>query len=144
MFGGNNNEFEVNLFSGPYHCKVTKFNKCVSNSDTANVVFHNKPAPPVLTVNGFKLSTTGFILYEWYVNGNIISGSMNSTHIATVNGYYYVVGIDNNGCSVTSNSVDVVGVGLPDHNNVSENYTLSTQDTILKNKLNKTNFPIKK
>jgi hypothetical protein len=47
------------------------------------------PATPVITQSGNLLSTTGgFASYQWFLNGNPISGATSSSHNATQDGNY--------------------------------------------------------
>jgi hypothetical protein len=46
-------------------------------------------------------------VYQWFLNGNIISGATGSTYVATQVGLYSVQGMDANGCLLTSNSINV-------------------------------------
>lgn len=70
--------------------------------------------PPAITQNGNVLSTGTYLSYQWYLNGNAISGATNSTHNATQPGNYTVQVSMDCGCSnVASQEVFVVGNNEP-------------------------------
>ncbi len=68
------------------------------------------PLPsPVITQSGNVLSAGGsFSSYQWYLNGNLITGAASSAHTALQGGNYYVVVADGNGCQGQSNTIGFV------------------------------------
>ncbi|MFN8309596.1 MAG: immunoglobulin domain-containing protein [Chitinophagales bacterium] len=73
---------------------------------------------PIIVANGPDLSTAAtFSNYEWSLNGNAISGAVNSQYTATQNGVYSVRVHDQFGCAATSADYQFTGVGI---SNVSD------------------------
>ncbi|MFY8133280.1 MAG: T9SS type A sorting domain-containing protein, partial [Bacteroidia bacterium] len=70
------------------------------------------PATPSISRNGNVLSTNATAGIQWYYNGNIIAGSTSSTININQNGLYYVVVTNAAGCSSTSLTLQVTGVGI--------------------------------
>lgn len=81
----------------------TDANGC-TNSDTVSVFILPPPSIPVISRNVDTLMSTPASTYQWYFNGNPISGATNQTYIVTQNGQYYVVITDTNGCSAFSST----------------------------------------
>jgi len=113
--GQTSSTLAVSVFPSKYFVKVESLPECISTSDLARVTIHDKPAAPGLVAIGHDLyATSGFSTYEWYLNGNIISGSSDSVHTAVSNGLYHVKAIDSNGCFGISDSVEIITVGIED------------------------------
>lgn len=55
----------------------------------------------------------GYTSYQWFLNGNAISGETNQTHTAVTTGNYYCVVTTPAGCIVTSNIASIVVNPLP-------------------------------
>ena len=98
--------------AGNYYVTVTDNANCTSTSNHVAVsVF---PAPSVsVSVNGDTLSAFNATAYQWYLNGNEITGATDSTYIATQSGSYTVQVADANGCTALSNQLQVV-TGITD------------------------------
>ena len=60
--------------------------------------------------NGDTLSAFNGIAYQWYLNGQIISGATSPTYIALVPGSYQVLITDSNGCQASSSALLVSGI----------------------------------
>src|SRR5205085_2130825 len=50
----------------------------------------------------------GAVSYQWYINGNMITGGTDYFYVATQGGNYNVVATDANGCEVEAAIFDVV------------------------------------
>lgn len=100
--------------SGAYYVKSI-VNSCKSRADTTIAVVHPKPAKPVITLNGSMLESTNAVIYQWYLNGNIINGATFKLYKPVQNGNYTVVVTDANGCTNESDPYNYNGIGLP-HN----------------------------
>ena len=68
---------------------------------TDYITVFQQPAPQSIMQNGDTLfANTGATSYQWYFNGNSISGATNYFHVALASGDYNVVATDSNGCEV--------------------------------------------
>jgi hypothetical protein len=97
--------------SGSYQA-ITTTNGCSDTSSAISVVNNPLPATPSISRNGNVLSTNATSGIQWYYNGNIIAGSTSSTININQNGLYYVVVTNAAGCSATSLTLQVTGVGI--------------------------------
>jgi PKD repeat protein/N-acetylneuraminic acid mutarotase len=84
-------------------------------TDTDTLVLNNymtvypSPAAQGILQNGDTLfANAGAVSYQWYHDGNIISGATEYFYIASEGGSYNVVATDNNGCEVEAVIFDVV------------------------------------
>ena len=59
-------------------------------------------------------ASSGFVSYQWKLNGSNIPSANAQTYTATTNGNYTVAVTDANGCSETSAITNVMGVGIND------------------------------
>lgn len=112
LLGNTSNTFNVQWFSGKYYVKVRRSQACVTLSDTANVEVLNVPDPPSITVNGDTLTTNGFSYYLWHLSGIVVQADSSNTYTVSQNGKYWVTGIDSNGCRASSDTVNLIGVGI--------------------------------
>jgi hypothetical protein len=99
--------------AGNYYLTVTDLGNCTATSN--HVAFHVYPLPPVsISVNGDTLTAYNAITYQWYLNGNVISGATSNIYIAHQTGDYTVAVSDSNGCIATSTKVNIVTTGVAD------------------------------
>ena len=111
------------LFSDAWiYLHATDSNGCQA-LDSAWVLVHPSPPQPLVLQQGDTLSSTGFLGYQWVLNGSLIAGATNSSYVVQQAGTYWVLGTDGNGCTVQSDSVDVVLTGR--HFMASPTYLLS-------------------
>lgn len=110
-------DFAVNAVSGII--TVTGTNMCGSGtiSPAFNVTVLPKPVPPVITVDGFTLSSNYAEGNQWYYNGAIITSGTGQILEAAYSGWYWdIVSID--GCSSdSSNNIYMVVTGLDEKGN---------------------------
>ena len=98
--------------SGDYYVTVTEAGGCTASSNHITVNVY--PSPPVsISVNGDTLSAYNAVGYQWYLNGQALTGDTTNMIVVTQNGTYTVVVTDSNGCGATSSGryVDVSGIG---------------------------------
>lgn len=73
-----------------------------SASDTTTINVYPAPMTPMITQSGNVLTSTSALSYQWYLNGNPISGATNQTLTIPSDGNYTVVTTDANGCEAES------------------------------------------
>ena len=106
------NAISVITHSGDDSIGVVAIKSC--NTDTTWLSVHVHPAPvPVITLSGVTFTTTiPFASYQWYVNGTLIPGANAQSHIATIDGTYYVTVTDTNGCTASSDTLHVLNTAV--------------------------------
>ena len=78
-------------------------------SDVTPVVVANAATPSVTQVaDSLVCSITTATAYQWYFNGNTISGATNKTYKPTTAGSYYVTTTDSYGCTRASANINYV------------------------------------
>jgi hypothetical protein len=110
--------------AGTYNVKlkVTDAHSCTDSSIKVVTVKANPAKPLITAITKSLLQSTVANSYQWYQNGNAISGATNQTLPITNNGSY-VVSIDSaNGCSNLSNPYNASSVGI---NSLSVKYEIS-------------------
>lgn len=109
---GATSSFYTAAQTGVYTLHTTNSFGCVGKSDTVDVTVHPRPQPAIV-VNGFELITGSYASYQWYRDGQAISGATAFNYTVTANGGYSVEVTDANGCSNRSQVqfINTVGVG---------------------------------
>ena len=90
-------------FKDDFGCGFTQYfttaGECVANT-------------PQITQSGDTLSASAGSAYQWYKNGNLISGATNQTYVAGPGNGNYTVEVTNySGCSATSATYPVLNTG---------------------------------
>lgn len=67
---------------------------------------------PVISYNFPDFTSSPGITYQWYMNGNLISGATSQTFTPTSNGTYEVEVTDANGCTAMSSQYLLTDVGI--------------------------------
>jgi hypothetical protein len=92
--------------AAPYTLTVTDSAGCPATSNQVSV--SNYPASQVsISVNGDTLSSYNAVTYQWYLNGNAITGDTARIAVARKNGNYTVQISDTNGCYYTSSATTI-------------------------------------
>ena len=88
---------------GTYDVTLIAENATASDTLTLNnyITVYPYPPPQGITQSGDTLfAIGGSASYQWYFNGNLISGATNYFYVAQTSGDYNVVATDINGCEV--------------------------------------------
>jgi hypothetical protein len=118
--GANTNEITVDFSQTAVSGVITVYgtNTCGNGivSPDFDVTVNPIPPTPVITLNGYILTSDAPLGNQWYFNGSPIIGATGQTYDATLSGtgtYWTVVTL--NGCSSdTSNNIYVIVVGTED------------------------------
>lgn len=96
-----------------YTVTVTGVNGCSANS-TVSITVYQGPPKPVITKSGNVLTSTSIdvLIYEWYLNGNLIPGANSQTYTYSTQGIYKVVVTNADGCSTESNPFSTTTTGI--------------------------------
>ncbi len=96
---------------GSYDVMLIATNANGSDTLTINnyITVYPYPPPQGIQQSGDTLfANAGALTYQWYQNGNIISGATNYFYLAQTSGDYNVVCTDNNSCEVEAAIFNVV------------------------------------
>lgn len=103
------------VVSTTYTVIGTSSGGCI-NSDTVVVTIVANPSVPVISRGGDTLYSTPASAYQWYLGPTAIPGATSSYYILDTNGSYHVVVFNSFGCSTTSTSIIVIGIGIDEIN----------------------------
>lgn len=100
---------------GNYYLTVTDANGCTVQSANSVNLSNYAATPVTVSVSGDTLTASSAVAYQWYLNGQAISGATGQTYVATQSGNYMVQITDNHGCRSNSSSthVSVTGISSP-------------------------------
>ncbi|MBX7225633.1 MAG: PKD domain-containing protein [Chitinophagales bacterium] len=90
------------------------------------------PSGPTYVCQGSSVglsATAGMDNYQWYLNGNIISGAITSTYTASATGAY-TVAVGKNNCPGTSNTINVTIKPIPTVNIVAVNTNICPTEQV--------------
>ncbi|MDO9256477.1 MAG: endonuclease [Bacteroidales bacterium] len=103
--------FTVSAVSGDISVKGTNaFGNGIAS--TIAVIVNTIPASPTITANGIILHSDAAQGNQWYKQAGIITEATNQDYTVTADGNYYVIVTDEGCSSDTSNTIDVVAVGI--------------------------------
>jgi hypothetical protein len=98
-----------------YDVTGTDVNGC-TKTDSVQVIVYSAPSTPTINYGGGILTASPTALsYQWYLNGNPISGATNQNYTPTQNGVYTVTYTDANGCTSAQSlviTISDIGVGV--------------------------------
>jgi len=92
--------------------QVSNASGCIGLSDTLLLDVLAAPPVPVVTESEGLLTSTAAAGYQWFLNGAPINGATEISYAAENGGWYQVQVFDGNGCSSTSDSLQVIITGL--------------------------------
>ena len=109
---------QITVFeSGSYSVVVMDDHNCV-DSTTANptIITVHQPQPQVSFQNNTFIGPGGFATYQWYLDGQPITGATSQTYIAQKSGSYSLLVTDAFGCTGWSNIIEYtyVNIGMKD------------------------------
>ena len=118
--GATSSTYNVTV-SGSYTVATT-INNCTSPQSAPVVVtINSSPSVPDINWDGSHFSTTSSgVNYQWFLNGNIISGATSANYTPTSIGNYQIQ-VTSNGCTNISNPYNLVVTGI-DPNNLPSNF----------------------
>ena len=101
--------------SGDYTVKTNVANCYSAPSNSKIITVNPLPAKPVITANGYILSTgAGATSYTWFYNATAINGATTNQYAVLQAGLYRVMVADVNGCKNSSDDFNAVITGLND------------------------------
>ncbi|WP_158559224.1 Ig-like domain-containing protein [Deminuibacter soli] len=108
--------------TGNYTVTVTNASGCTATSTATAVTVNAPPATPAITPGGptsfctggsVTLTSSAATNNQWYKEGAILTGEINTTYNATASGSYTVTVTNVNGCTATSTGTTVTVNTLP-------------------------------
>jgi hypothetical protein len=94
--------------------EVANMSGCKAWSDTLNVVWHALPNKPFVTVLGNDtLLYSSNLDLQWFYNTDSLVGENDTILIAQTNGDYFVQVADSFGCTINSDTVNVIVLNIP-------------------------------
>jgi hypothetical protein len=98
--------------SGDYF--VTTSNTCgVDTSNIISLLEYPLPTPSIIdSITYLTIDSAIYTTYQWYLDGVAIQGANNAIYYYTGNGEYSVQVTNLNGCDGTSDSINILTVGL--------------------------------
>lgn len=97
--------------AGDYYVNVTDSNGCSAESNHLSISVYPVPSVSIIQ-QGDTLSSYGAVDYQWYYNNNLIQNATRPLYIANQPGSYTLQITDTNGCTETSQPVEVVATGI--------------------------------
>lgn len=92
---------------------VKAYNGCDTTSVSQIIVtLHLLPPVPAITFNGVTLFSDAGTGNQWYLENTAIPGATNPSYNPVQNGTYYVMVTNNFGCSIHSNSLDIIALDI--------------------------------
>jgi photosystem II stability/assembly factor-like uncharacterized protein len=111
--------------SGTYYVDFTRTgSECTFRSNVLQLSFLNAPDTPEIERQGNSLRAVGSVgNYQWYVNGERITGAVQQNFTPTIDGIYTVMVTNSNNCSKLSEEFEVSWLSVV--NSVFEKITVS-------------------
>ncbi|MBC8047587.1 MAG: PQQ-dependent sugar dehydrogenase [Fimbriimonadaceae bacterium] len=119
------------LEPGDYTITVTDDNGCERN---LTVTINNSPPfDATITIDENILTASDGVSWQWYLNGDVISGAIAQNYEATESGNYSVEITDANACVVLSDEINFtyVNISLPEYIHLIELYPNPANENII-------------
>nr|MDQ3101648.1 S8 family peptidase [Bacteroidota bacterium] len=94
--------------SGTFSLVAYNASHCSARSDTVSLIMLPTPAAPMITADGYELTSSDAVGYQWYFNGIPMDGMDMQMIEAWVTGDYQVEIFNAEGCSAISDPVFVL------------------------------------
>ena len=111
--GANSQSIFINT-SGIYRLEVSNTFNCKSSSLPMIINVFGNPPKPIITLNGATLYSSAPTGNQWFKNGVLISGAIESFYTPTQSGQYSTVVTNLNNCKTESDPFDYVKTGYND------------------------------
>ncbi len=121
--------------SGVYRCAVTNGCGTKLSTDSAVITFNTNPAANIIASGSTNLcngasvtlnANTGTgLTYQWTTNGQEITGAINASYTTSIGGTYRCIVTNNNGCSATSNFINVFTSGTTPTSSITPSGTVN-------------------
>lgn len=101
---------------GTYNVSLQASNAGGSNTatQTSYVTVHANPVASIINNAGVLTASPSGMSYQWFLNGNAISGAQQQSYTPSSNGSYHVVVTNPNSCVGTSSTTDIFGLSYED------------------------------
>ncbi|MDB4533621.1 S8 family peptidase [Vicingaceae bacterium] len=100
------------------YVSVTNGSGCKANSDTLELIWRPILNKPLLTILGNDTITyVSSEQIQWYYNSSEIIGETDTIHIAQTNGFYHLQITDSYGCSINSDTLNLLAIGIEEFEN---------------------------
>lgn len=111
--------------SGDYWIEFTRNGtNCAYRSQTVTLTFRDAPEQPSIEKVGNDIKAVGSSgIYQWFLNGERLTGAIKDTYTPTVDGVYTVMATNSNNCSSTSEEFVVSWLSID--NSIFEGITLN-------------------
>jgi hypothetical protein len=122
IIGANTNTLNV-AQSGTYSAIIMSSNYCSAVSNDINITVNNNPIASISAMGPSSFCTGNSVvlsaqtapgnIYNWRLNGVLISGANTATYIANTSGIYDVVVTNSSNCSTISNAITLTEIANP-------------------------------
>ncbi len=114
--GATSSTYTTNV-GGSYNCILTVPGACFDTTLSTSVTIFPKPTPTAIYSADLLSTSSSYTSYQWFLNLVAIPGATSSTLVPPANGSYRVSVTDVNGCSNSSNQVNVYNLGVKEISN---------------------------
>lgn len=122
IIGANTNTLNVTQ-SGTYSAIIMSSNYCSAVSNDISITVNNNPIASISAMSPTSFCTGNSVvlsaqtapgnIYNWRLNGVLISGANTATYIANTSGIYDVVVTNSSNCSTISNAITLTEIANP-------------------------------